>query len=614
MPIKPSKNLSNKLEEVTARQFDGGLNVVDSQLNLSSKYATVLTNMYRGLDGSLTVRQGTRLFVDVSSIASPNTALMNGIYYNGYIITINNAGEIFKTDGTSVSTCIWNRAIAAALFPARNMWGAGNTNVVTLQEIGGSVVVQNGVDKPLVIFLKISVITVDYLADLATGSNVNVPIGIVMTNYNKHLVVANGSTLNVSDENTSGTFVGDAGAIYAAQFEMKNSVVSGDTTIIALSNYRDWLLVHFKECTVPVQFVKITVPSAALQIADSSDAGGTLTTYGGVSTRSVQNLGDVTVVADIAGVASVTLAQYTNRLSPDRPSRLVDPLIKAAFAPLTQLQLSRDVFSVFNRLESMYMLFVPDGGGANQVNSNGFGYRYLPNLNIKAWNTFEGWNWRWSCRSSEGLMFFGQANSNLIFVMGNVEKLPLNADFIGDQETFSDGTVFNDNTGLTPISDIATSGIPIEFSWNLPWTDLKRRGLSKTLKYLALDTEGSGEFTVSAYINDKYFINNDHGEEFTDGLLFSDETGFIRDNFEPLLTPAVAINYVGADHGGYGSEDYGGDNFGGGRNTSFRRMIQFPVKFNTLKLSFTGATMRPLKIVGITMFYMKGTIRQNTDT
>ena len=234
MAIKPARQPINKLDQATARQFDGGLNVVDSQLNLNSKYAVVLDNMYRGLDGSITVRQGTQLFADLQSISTNKSPLLNGVYFRNFIVTVNKLGEVFKTDGTGTSWRIWDAAIAASHYPPRVMWGPSNTDLVTFCEIGGQVVIQNGVDKPLVVYVKDGNLTVDYHADPATGSNLNVPIGTVMCNYAKHLVIATGSVLNVSDENAPGTFAGDSGATYAAQFDLKNSVTVGDTTIMGL--------------------------------------------------------------------------------------------------------------------------------------------------------------------------------------------------------------------------------------------------------------------------------------------------------------------------------------------------------------------------------------------
>jgi hypothetical protein len=56
--VSPSKS-------TILRSFDGGLNVVDDDLNLSSNYQSVLDNIHRGVDNALSVRWGTELFVEL---------------------------------------------------------------------------------------------------------------------------------------------------------------------------------------------------------------------------------------------------------------------------------------------------------------------------------------------------------------------------------------------------------------------------------------------------------------------------------------------------------------------------------------------------------------------
>ena len=601
--LPPLRRRKQILKSATARQFSGGLNVADSELNLSSKYARVLDNMYRGLDGAMQIRQGTELFADLNSIS--DGYLLNATYFANRIISVNDVGQVFATDGTGATTRIWDSAIAAGTRAGLTTWGV--TAFVTFEEFGGELTIHNGQDKPLIVT---STLVVDYLADPATGSNVNVPIGQVVCKFNKHLVVAVGSDLYVSDENTSGVYVGDAGATYAAVFSMRTSVTKGPTDIIGLTSFRDWLLVRFRECTVPIQFRKVTVPADALEINDTSDIGGGLDNYGSISHRTSQNLGEITFATDIAGVSSIALATFTSKLSPDRPSRLVDTLIKAAIAPLSSLTLERGAFAVYQRNSSMYQLFIPDAASSIQSKVTGFGFRYIKSLDINAWNTFSGWNWAWGLESSEGLMFFGRVNDNKIFLLGDAEARPIHAEYIGEQEMWSDGTPWSDGGGWSPVADVSNSGVPIRWAWDLPWSDLKKREITKTTKYLILDTEGTSDFTVKFFIDDKYEDASDVGETFSDDTLWSDGLGWERES--PLLTPALSIDFVGGGRGGYGVEPYD-DTYGGGLNTKFRRLVACPTKFTTFKMRFEGYSTRPLKIVGITPVYAEGTIRRNSD-
>lgn len=52
------------LKETSIEDFSGGWNTSDSDLNLSSKYQPISENVVRGLDGSISIRQGCGLFAD----------------------------------------------------------------------------------------------------------------------------------------------------------------------------------------------------------------------------------------------------------------------------------------------------------------------------------------------------------------------------------------------------------------------------------------------------------------------------------------------------------------------------------------------------------------------
>ena len=77
---------------------------------------------------------------------------------------------------------------------------------------------------------------------------------------------------------------------------------------------------------------------------------------------------------------------------------------------------------------------------------------------------------------------------------------------------------------FTPISDMETSGLPIEYAWELPWSDMRHRGLAKTLRYVIFDTEGNQEFKLRVFIDDLYALPPS-GEEFSDTTVFTDGDG-----------------------------------------------------------------------------------------
>lgn len=587
------------LNEATSRKFDGGLNVSDTQLNLTSRYAVELKNLNVGIDGTLQLTQGTRLFCDLSSFN--DFALIGGEYFSTYLIVMNNNGELYAIDGTGTAQAIWNSSIAATRRAGLHTWGA--TDYVTFEEFGGQLIVGNGVDKPLSVPLSLNV---DYLADAATGSNINVPVGPIMAKFSLHLCIAEGYYLNVSERSAPGTWQGDAGAQFVNKFDMRPYVIKGDTTIIGLVPFKGYLLVMFRECIVPVQFVEDSTATPKLALSVSADS--VINNYGAIGPKVLQDVGDAALSIDVAGCSSIALSRFTKVLSPDRPSRLIDKLIQSQINKITDDARKYDTFSLYDRKAATYSVFMPNESGSLQRETIGFSYRYIDSLDIQAWTTRRGWNWGWGARSSEGRIFFGRKGDNCIFVRGDEALDPISAEYVGEQETFEDGTTFSDGTGFSPVGDIDNSGLPIAWSWELPWNDLKHRGHTKTLRYVILDTEGSGSIRLRVFTDDQY-SRYDAGEEFSDDTTFDDDTGF-SPRAEPLYSYILQADFTAKDLGGFGTESYGLDLYGGGNNTGVRKLTLLPTKFNTFKLRFEGESVRPIKFVAITLLYQGGTIRR----
>ena len=66
----------------TIREFDGGLNVVNDDLNMDTKYSKVETNVYNNIDGTKSKRYGTKYFTDVKKYE-----VVEEIYDNCEVVT-----------------------------------------------------------------------------------------------------------------------------------------------------------------------------------------------------------------------------------------------------------------------------------------------------------------------------------------------------------------------------------------------------------------------------------------------------------------------------------------------------------------------------------------------
>lgn len=591
--------LSSPLQETTSRDFRGGLNVSDSELNLSSKYARVLQNMLTGIDGSNEVRQGVRLFADIAPLSDYYIANMQ--YFFTYLIVVNQGGQVFAVDGSGAVTRIWDNDIANSRRAGLSIWSAAKH--VAFEEFNGKLVIMNGTDKPLEVT---SSLYVDYLADAATGSNINVPIGKVCAAFANHFFIADGYTLHVSERNAAGTYEGDVGAQFVNSFDMRSYVTTGDTTIIGLWSFKNFLIVAFREVLVPIQIVEDATATPKLNINVAQDS--IIDNYGAISPRVAQDIGEMNLSCDIVGVASQSLSTFTKILSPDRPSRFVDPMLQPLINKLSQETLFNHVFSVWDRRLSCYTLFIPNDANEYQQYVTGFNYRYIDRLNIESWSTMEGWNWGAVARSSEGNIFYSRSNDTTIFLQGDAKTNPIYTDFVGEQEMWDDDTPWSDQTGWSPVVDVHDSGVPIKWTWEIPWSDLKHRALAKTLKYLIFDTEGDQQFTVKVFVDDMYETRNG-GELWSDDTLFTDNMGFDPYVDRPL-TPALTLNMIAKDAGGYGVAPYGSSPFGGGNNTALRTLTYAPTRFTTMKLRLEGEATGPLKFIAVTLLYLIGTIRR----
>jgi hypothetical protein len=316
---------------------------------------------------------------------------------------------------------------------------------------------------------------------------------------------------------------------------------------------------------------------------------------------------------DIRGVPSVRRTTFTERLRPRRVSELIDPAIQESLSGLTVEALEDRVFSLYHRKEGQYMLFIPDNSRDMDITeTRGFVFTQIEELDVRAWSEIKGWNWRSGCISSQGRVFFTRENK--VFLYGDNEN-PISRDFVLEQETWQDGTVFSDGTGWlvgrTEDEDSTlkdTSGIPIQFDWILPWADFERRSNVKQLRYVNLDASGRGEFVMQVFVDNIFEARNQLGQEFNDGSTFSDGYGF--DGAEPIRDPSLEMEFRGGDASGFGLQPFGSSPFGGGRLTQNERLYAMTTRGKIFKLRMAGETLDPLQFISITLDYQLGSIRR----
>jgi len=109
----------NVLSDFTIRDFSGGWNAVDSDLNLSSKFSKRLINMHRSVDGGNEVRPGTKLFADCSDVLDE---IVHVEYFSAHIIAIGKNGKIVAIDANGKVSQLWSDERASKL-PGNPLFG-----------------------------------------------------------------------------------------------------------------------------------------------------------------------------------------------------------------------------------------------------------------------------------------------------------------------------------------------------------------------------------------------------------------------------------------------------------------------------------------------------------
>ena len=540
--------ISQNLQQTTLREFNGGWNVLDDDMNLSHKYARIAYNVAANNDGSVAVRQGYRLFAKCKPLLSdPNAYAVDAYYFNSALIVVCSNGEICKVTGNGAVGLIWSQDIAAALPGAPTGWTAP-VDFVSFAEFNDHLILCNGQDKPLDISNQF---IVEYLQDAATTTNINVPICKYVTAISRYLVMAGDplepDRIHISAKDAHGTWYGDPEPNDGTRLDV-GSILPGATTIRGLLGFRGKLVVMFAEGLLFGFLGEYDENGNHTPNFEDGVSG-----YGSISHRSGVAYGDDGLFMDLEGVPSIKRTALSTSFKPERLSYLIDPEIKAALKPLSFEAMENHVFSVYNRSAGQFMLFVPNAETvADTTETKAFVYNYRPALRQECWSLFGNWNFTCGVRSLTGRVFFGDKNAD-IWVLGS-----------------DDDPIYTDNDQ------------PIPFDWELPWLDFGQRTKSKTSKHISFDTRGLSEFDVRMYV-DNFYTNK--GQD----------------------APALTTEFSGGGEGHFGE---GPQPYGGGRNTARKWHYVWPAKFQIAKLRFSGLSDAGLSFVSISLHYLLGGINR----
>lgn len=538
------------LKSATLSDFGGGLNVVDNDVTMKSRFAKVLDNFNKNTDGSQSLRWGTKLKYNIAGIVTGN--IIETIYFNRHLIVVTSTGQIAKITEAGVITAIWNPTIAAALPGAPSGWTTGLVvGSIDSSEFKGELIIVNGVDKPLIVS---KTLTVKYLQDPATGSNVFVPIGKYVTTVSNYLVIAgiasNGTEVYISSQGTSGVWPGDAEPNDSLTINLGAWVPQNTGDIIGLGSFRNNLIATFNGAIVVVELGAYEGDEHKPKVQDN------IVQHGVISHRTTITTKNDFIMGDILGWHTAVRNQF-GLVDTKGLSELIDP----AYMREIPIDANRSkAFAVHNRIENRFMVFLPTTTGVVVWVMTSSDKEQIKNA---AFSRYVGWNFDCGCTSERGRVFL--AKGTKIYQYGN--SIYEGEDYTADL-----------------INDPNPDGNPIEFDLELPWTDINARANKKFLKSIQADTNGKAQFTFEVYVDN-----------------------FYRDKLSGDRTPALSMNFVAGDSGGYGDGD---QPFGGGRRLRDERPWSLPAEFKIMKLRIHGSTREALQIVTLTILYYMGTYRR----
>lgn len=577
----------------TLTDFSAGLNLVDSDASLKTNSSKVLINMHRDADGGMSLRWGTKFSFDVSSVVSGN--VIEILDFAGSFVCFTDTGEVAAYNITDGPSAIWNDAKANDLVGHPDGWSTGLVSI-DYTDFKNQLIVLNGVDKPILIK---SDLTVNYLQDIPTGSNVNTPVGRYCTTVNNYVVIAgvvsDKSSIYISAKGASGTWPGDTAPNDAVSINVATYAPQSDSDILGISSFRNFLLVHFEGLTVPIQLG--TYDSDGNHNPTVTDV---IPDYGIISHRMFITLATEIIFADARGVYSAKRNLFGNALEASFLSQKITPLFTTDTVAATNFQSKYKSFAVYNKLEQRIMFFIRSGN-----DFTGYVFSFIDGLQRPAWSVITGFDFDCGCTTKENRVFF--AKGSKVYQYGNnvFEGEAYDGDLIADSSgEWTTGIAYTKNQRVTygtavykclvahtssgSFSDdldagkwVLFVGNEIDFDWELPWSDFSSRTNKKKLTHIMFDTERSGKFTCEIYVDDIYK---------------NKQTG--------AYDPALSMEFVGAASGGFGSTPSQG--FGGGRRTSDERLWGNPVDFKKAKLRLFGSTLGGLKIDTISLLYIKG--------
>lgn len=586
-----------QLHEITLQGWSGGLNAVHDDLSMGPKFLVTADNVRRNPSGAHSVRFGDKWVADLTGTIA-GTSLVDMTYFNTRLIAVSDDGEIGTITDAGSKAAIWNETIANALTGTPSGWSTG-LDTIQFAPFRATVNVHNGVDKPISIDTDFNV---TYLQDLATGSNVNVPIGKFACSVGNYHCIAGvagePTTVYISSSGTAGVFPGDPAPNDSIAIDVGAYVSEGSDEIRGLAGFKTYLLIFFQTQVLPVQ------------LGGYDDSGNhtpqfpdSMPKFGLLGHRCIATLSNDIQFADVFGLGSAKRNLFSGLLDSKHASEYIEPKYRKAVDALTDAQRAKNCFAVYDPLSYSTIVFLPD--------DTAFVYTNNEKLRYSSWTHYMSVDFQCACASLLGRIY--GARDMRVYQLGNSVYASENytADKLLDRDgTWANGTaytagdlVFDSDTGEVYTCSVSHTsllggtfaedrtqrtgnwvlydGVAIAFDMEMPWLTGKAQMKVKHLRFTNIGSLGNAEFTLALYV---------------DGL-YKDINGTV------IADPALSMKFIGNQAGGFGVDE---GPFGGGRKSHDPRLYRTPCRFKSIKPRLTGSVKKPLTFTNMTFLYAQG--------
>ena len=590
----------NKLENITLRGFGGGWNAIETDLQMESSYLVQLRNFRRTAGGTQRIRFGSQFRAIWNDVVPDGVEIIDVEYFSFTIVHVFSNGDIFGLDSDGTKVPIWSQEIAAALPDPASGWSDG---LITVDFVPykNELIIHNGIDKPITIDREL---VATYLQDLATGSNVNVPIGkygCVVSNY--HCVggiPAQPTLIYISAVGTAGTFPGDPAPNDSITVDVGAFAPQGAVEIRGIAGFRANLLIFFQDQTVIVKLG--TYNASGVHEPFFPD---TMPTFGLLGHRCIVAVENDLLFAGLGGVFSArrNLLSVSGTLETQTLSDRIEPEYRKTIGILDDEQQLNDCWMVQDALSHDVLLFTPVG--------RVFVFSFNTKLKYSAWSEYSDMDYGCGCRTFLGRLFYctpqrTYQHGNPVFIgeqyyrdrEGDFQQTWANGIFyaVNDlvldpdtNETFrcllghisADTGSFLEDRGNPPLRWEAFPGTDISFDLELPWLDSKDPMRVKFLRFVSLATKGDAKFMLKAWVDN----------------LYKDVNGAV------IFDPCLSMEFIGNEAVGFGLD---ANSYGGGRRSDDPRLWKFPVRFKKLKLAITGTKAGFLEVVNMSFLFSRG--------